>query len=492
VSTDLIENEDFGTSDLRGKVERGLGWKLVSQIFGQGTQSAMAVVLAHLLVPHDYGVAGMALVFSGFAGILTDLSLGAALVQRKVLTERDRSTVFWTTVAGGFAWAAIGIAVSPFVADFFSTPEVAPLFAVVSLGFIVNAVGQTQNALLTREMNFRSLELRQIAATVAGALMALALALAGFGPWAIVAQGLCSSAVATTLVWMLSPWRPHWVFSKESLRSLGSFGVKALFSRLLTYVNFTADNLLIGKFIGSQGLGVYTVAYNVMWLPMSRISVPLSSVFYSAFARLQNDPRRMGEIWLRVNRMTAALLAPVFLGLAVVAPDLVPVVFGERWRAAIPVLQLLSLGGIAQALQVFNGQVYQAQGRPGLLLRFMVFSTGVTFGGFAIGLHWGVVGVAASFAIARSIVLAANTTLMCRTVELPLMRTVVGYLEIVALAAVMGALVLGARHALLATGLGDGPRLAVLVVIGASTYLGLLAWRSSDLLAELRMLIRRS
>ena len=293
------------------------------------------------------------------------------------------------------------------------------------------------------------------------------------------------------LVWMLSPWRPQWVFSTESLRSLGSFGVKALFSRLLVYVNFTGDNLLIGKFIGSQALGVYTVAYNLMWLPMSRITVPLSSVLYAAFARLQNDRRRLGEIWLRVNRMTSALLAPMFLGLAVVAPDLVPVVFGERWRAAIPVLQLLSLGGIAQALQVFNGQVYQAQGRPGLFLRFMVFSTGVTFGGFALGLHWGVVGVAASFAIARTIVLAANTTLICRTLELPLVRTVVSHLEIVGLATVMGAVVLAARHALVGVGLAGGPRLAVLVVIGASTYVGLLAWRSSDLLAELRTTIRR-
>ena len=388
-------------------------------------------------------------------------------------------------------WTATGVAVSPLVADFFSTPQVGPLFAAVSVGFIVNAVGQTQNALLTREMSFRSLELRQIAATVAGAITALGLALAGFGPWAIVGQGLCTSVVSTTLVWMLSPWRPQWVYSTESLRSLGSFGVKALFSRLLVYVNFTGDNLLIGKFIGSQALGVYTVAYNLMWLPMSRITVPLSSVLYAAFARLQNDQRRLGEIWLRVNRMTSAVLAPMFLGLAVVAPDLVPVVFGERWRAAIPVLQLLSLGGIAQALQVFNGQVYQAQGRPGLFLRFMVFSTGVTFGGFALGLHWGVVGVAASFAIARTIVLAANTTLICRTLELPLARTVVSHLEIVGLATVMGAVVLAARHALVAVGLAGGPRLAVLVVIGASTYVGLLAWRSSDLLAELRTTIRR-
>lgn len=491
MATDLIEDEEFGTSDLRGKVERGLGWKLMSQIFGQGTQSAMAVVLAHLLVPRDYGVAGMALVFSGFAGILTDLSLGAALVQRKVVTEQDRSTVFWTTVAGGFVWAGVGVALSPLVAAFFSTPEVGPLFAVVSLGFIVNAVGQTQNALLIREMSFRSLELRQIAATVAGALMALALALAGFGPWAIVGQGLCASVVATILVWILSPWRPQWVFSKESLRSLGSFGVKALVSRLLAYVNFTGDNLLIGKFINSHALGVYTVAYNVMWLPMSRITAPLSSVLYAAFARLQNEPRRLGEIWLLVNRMTSALLAPLFLGMAIVAPDLVPAVFGERWRAAVPVLQLLSIGGVAQALQVFNGPVYQAQGRPGLWLRFMVFSTGITFGGFAIGLHWGVVGVAGSYAIARSIVLAVNTSLMCRTVELPLARTVVSYLEIVGLAAVMGTLVLAARHGLIDAGVARGPRLALLVAIGGATYFILLGWRSPDVLAELRRLIRR-
>lgn len=493
MATEVIENDEgeFGTEGLRGKVTRGLGWKLMSQVFGQGTQTAMSVVLAHLLLPRDYGVAGMAYVFSGYAGILTDLSLGAALVQRKVLTERDRSTVFWTTVAGGFLWAAVGIAVSPLVASFFSTPKVAPLFAAVSVGFIVTAVGQTQNALLTREMSFRALELRQIVAIVAGAIVALGLALAGFGPWAIVGQGLTTNIVSTALVWVLSPWRPQWVFSAASLRSLGSFGVKALFSRLLVYVNFTGDNLLIGKYIGSQALGVYTIAYNVMWLPLSRITVPLSSVLYAAFARLQHDPRRLGEIWIRVNRMTSALLAPTFLGLAVVAPDLVPVVFGQRWHAAIPVLQLLSLGGIAQALQVFNGQVYQAQGRPGLFLRFMVFSTGVTFGGFVIGLHWGVVGVAASFAIARTVVLCANTTLMCRTVGLRLGHTVFSYLEIVALATLMGAVVYVGRRELMHAGVSAGYRLPLLIVLGGLVYLGAVLWRSPDLIAELRTTIRR-
>jgi O-antigen/teichoic acid export membrane protein len=492
MATDAIDDiEDFGTDDLRRKVASGLGWKVTSQIFGQGTQMAMSVVLAHLLVPTDYGVAGMAFVFSGFLAILTDLSLGAALVQRKDLTERDRSTVFWLTIGGGSLCALIGVALSPFVADFFSTPEVEPMFALISLGFVVTAAGQTQNALLTRAMRFRSLEIRQIIAVVVGAIVALGLALGGFGPWTIVGQILCTNCVSTALLWVLSPWRPQRVFSRESFTSLGSFGVKALFSRLLVYINFTGDNLLVGKYLGSQSLGVYTVAYNVMWLPMSRVTAPISQVLYSAFARLQNDRRRLGEVWLRVNRMTSALLAPIFFGLAAVAPDLVPVVFGQKWRASIPILQLLSFGGVAQALQIFNGPVYQAQGRPGLFLRFMTFSTAVTFGGFVIGLHWGITGVAASYAVARTIVLGANTALICRTVELKLRRTLVSYFKIVGVAAFMAVVVYLARQQLIHYDVPAGMRLIILIPLGAIVYAGVLAWREPDLLAEVRAVRRR-
>jgi O-antigen/teichoic acid export membrane protein len=486
-----VPTSELDDSGLRAKVTRGLGWKLLSQIFGQGTNSAMAIVLAHLLSPRDFGLAGMALVFGGIAATLSDLSLGVALVQRKVLTEEDRSTVFWTTVGAGLACAAIGVAVSPLVADFFGEPEVGPLFAAVACGFAVNALGQTQSALLTREMSFRALELRQIASVVAGAGVAVGLALGGFGPWTIVGQSLCTYAVASVLVWRLSPWRPRLIFSRESLRSLGSFGMKALAGRLLVQVNINGDNLLIGRFIGSSGLGVYSVAYNVMILPMSRITTPISNVFYAAFARLQNEPLRLGDVWLRVNRMTSALLIPTFLGLVVVAPDFVPVVLGGRWHAAIPVLQLLSIGGIAQSLQVFNGPVYQAYGKPGLFLRFMLFSTSVTFGGFVVGLHWGVVGVAASFAFARWTVLAGNMWLLCRTLGLKLRRAVRNDLQIALMALAMALAVEAARRGLLQAGLTAGPRLVLLILIGMVVYLALVMRWSPDVVRELQTTLRR-
>ncbi len=302
-------SDEVDDTGLREKVTRGLGWKLLTVTIAQLSQSFVAILLAHLLLPQDFGLAGMALAFSGIATILTDLSLGAALVQRRVLTERDRSTVFWTTAAGGVLWCLVGIGISPLVADFFREPKVAPLFAAVSVGFLFTALAQTQTALLTREMRFRSLQLRQIAATLVGAVVAVALALAGAGPWAIIAQLLCTYGISTVLLWTVSPWRPQFVFSRESFRTLGSFGVKSLLSKLLLYINLNGDNLLIGRFLGTEALGIYAVAYNVMLLPMSRVTMPIRDVFYAAFARLQHDPRRLGDAWLRVNRLASALRA---------------------------------------------------------------------------------------------------------------------------------------------------------------------------------------
>lgn len=489
ISADTI-GSDLDAGGLRDKVRRGLGWKLATFLVGQGTQSLVAILLAHLLLPRDFGVAGMAIAFSGLAAVFADLGLGLALIQKKTVSEEDRSTVFWINVGAGAALTLLGVALSPVVAAFFSTPRVLPLFAVLSSSFVIAALGQTQAALLTREMSFRSLELRTIAATLVGAAASVSLAVTGFGPWAIIAQVICTSAASTLMLWTVSPWRPRFAFSRDSFRTLGSFGVKTLLIRVFLYVNLNGDNLLIGRYIGSVALGVYAVAYNVMLLPTSRITAPVRDVLYAAFVRLQDEPRRMGEVWLRVNSLTASLLVPAFLGLAVTAPDFVPVVLGRRWDAAVPVLQFLSLGGVAQSLQAFNGQVYQALGLPGLFLRFMFFSTGVTFSAFVIGLHWGVSGVAASFAAARTIVLLANTVQLSRLVELGLWRTVRSYLAVIGRAGVMAGAAYVGRLALVDAGLGPGPRLVLVAVGGAAFYLALTVIAAPELVRDLRSSLR--
>jgi len=490
IATDAV-GSDLRPEGLRSKVRSGLSWKLMTFLFGQCTQSAVSILLAHLLVPRDFGLAGMAIAFSSLAATFADLGLGTALIQKKTLSEEDRSTVFWINVSGGAALTLVGVAVSPLVAAFFSNSQVMPLFAVLSSSFLISALGQTQAALLTREMSYRSLELRTIVATLVGAAAAVALALGGFGAWAIIGQVICTSGASTLLLWTVSPWRPSTrAFSRNSFRTLGSFGFKTLMIRMFLYVNLNGDNLLIGRYLGSAALGVYAVAYNLLLLPSSRITAPVRDVLYSAFVRLQDEPRRMGEAWLRINSINASLLAPAFLGMIVVAPDLVPVVLGQKWHAAVSVLQFLSVAGVAQSFVAFNGQVYQALGLPGYFLRFMYFSTAVTFSAFVVGLHWGVPGVAASFAVARTIVLVANTLHMERLISLGLWRTFRSYLAVILRAGVMAAAVFLARRALVDLGMPAGARLAVVTLGGVVVYFAVTALTAPGLVRDLRSGLR--
>jgi O-antigen/teichoic acid export membrane protein len=476
---------------LRQQVVSGVGWKIATVAVVQVTRIVVGVILARLLVPRDFGLASMALLFVGVASVFTDLSFGQALIARRTITENDRSTAFWTTLAAGALCCGGAVAAAPLVADFFSTPAVRPLFAVTSILFLITSFSSTQIALLTRELRFRSLQLREMAGTVLGGVVGVVLAFAGLGAWAIVVQALTAEAVSLVLVWRFSSWRPSATWSAESFRRLGGFAGKTSGARVLGYVNLNADNFLIARFLGATPLGVYSVAYNVMFAPLARLAAPIQQVLFPAFARIAADRPRAGGAWLRGSRIVAAITVPAFVGLAVVAPDFVPVVLGHRWHKAIPVLQLLCIAGLAQTLQTLNHSMLQALDRAGALLAFMIFSATLTVSAFAIGLHWGVVGVAAGFAVARTTVLPVFTTIVSRAAEIGVLAFVGAVRPVLEVSAAMGALTLGLRLGLEHAGAPAGLRLAAVVAFGAAAYLPLLAWRETDLVREVWALIRR-
>lgn len=480
-----------GDDGLRRKIVTGVSWKLGGQVVQQCTSTAVALVLVRLLSPSDFGIAAMALAFTGLALLLTDVALSATLIQRPSITQADCSTAFWTTLGAGAVVSLAGIALAPLVASFFSTPDVEALFAVAWGGAFISALGMTQSALLTREMDFRGIELRDMAATAASGGLALVLAALGAGAWALVAYSLAFSATSTLLVWRLSPWRPTWEISRESLRRLAPFGLKVSASRLLGYLNLNADNILVGRYLGTTALGSYAVAYNVVYLPTARLTQPIQDVLFAGLSRLQEDPARLGRAWLRGNALIVTVAAPAFLGMAVVAPDFVPVVLGDRWSDAVPVLQLLSLAGIAQALTALNWSAMQAVGQAGALLRFMVFSTALTVAGFVTGLVWGIAGVAGMFAASRFVVAVCFAWLVGRAVAVPLRAFVRAQLPALVLGASMAAVVLVARLGLLETSLPAAARLVVLVALGIAVYAALVMWRAPALVAELRGLRRR-
>jgi O-antigen/teichoic acid export membrane protein len=473
---------------LRPQILRGVAWKGGSQIFGYVTRFVVAAILAHLLSPHDYGLAAMVLAFSALVYLFSDLSFGTALIQRREITEADRSTVFWTSVASGILFTLIGLAAAGPIASFYGEPEVEPLFAALSVTFVIAALSSTQLSLLTREMDFRTLELREIAATLVAGACGITAALAGLGAWALILQQVAASLTSTVLLWICSSWRPHFRFSLASLRDLGSFSANVFGARLLFYANRNVDNILIGRFLGPAALGAYAIAYNLMLIPLSQISIPLQDVLFPAFSRMQHEVERIKAGWLRANLVVGSITIPAMVGLVLVADDFVAVVLGDQWDSAVPVLQILAWVGLLQSLQGLNGSVLRALDRTGTLLRYSIVAVVATTGAVIVGLPSGIVGVAAAYAVVSTVVEPFYTWLTTRALGASLWEAVRLYGGVAQAVVLMAACVLLVKLALGAAGAGPFVTLVATVGVGIAVYLPAIRWREPQLVRELRSL----
>ncbi len=479
------------SDSIGSRILSGLAWKAGSQVTLQITRMLVALTLARLLAPDQWGVAAMALVFSGFVIVFTDNALGTALIQRRELLPGDRSTVFWINAGVGLLLMLVGVAISGPLADFYDEPQVRLLFVVLSVSFLVNSLGTTQAALLVRDMEFRLLELRLIIATVAGAVVAIVVALKGFGAWAIVTQQLTEAVISTVLLWRFSPWHPSATFSVDSIRRLGRFAGNVFAENLLYQGGRSGVYLMVGRFLGAASLGTYALATNVILTPFSRIGAPLQQIFLPAFSTMQDDPSRMAAMWIRVTRLVAAVAAPALVGLIIIAPDFVNVVLGPRWSAATPVIQILALVGLIQALQTLNGEILLAMNRSGTLLRFTILWFAATLAAVAVGLHWGLLGVATCYAVATVLVELVRAHLAAHVLGITVWRFVRSLAGVAQATVAMGALVLLARAVLVAGDIPPAARLPLLVAIGGLVYVPLCAWRAPEVAAEIRAVIAR-
>jgi O-antigen/teichoic acid export membrane protein len=345
--------------------------------------------------------------------------------------------------------------------------------------------------LLVREMQFRRLELGQMAATVVGAGVGITIALADFGAWAIVAQQLAEAVTLTALLFFLAPWRPSATYSVASLRRLGGFAGNVFGENLLYQAGRNLSSLLIGRFLGAASLGAYALATNVIMVPFSRIAAPLQQVFFPAFSQMNDDRERLAEVWIRATRLVGVISIPSLVGLVIVAPDFVEVVLGPRWSDATPVIQILAWVGIIQSLQTLSGEVLLALNRAGTLLRFTMLWFVGSVGSFALGLQWGIVGVAACYAASTTLIEPVRTYLTSRALGISPWTFVRAFTGVAQATALMAATLLATRAALLESGLPTYARLVLLVVVGGIAYVAGSLWRAPEVTREIKGAIGR-
>lgn len=379
--------------ELKEKVVKGTSWNIVSQISVQILSLGVTVVLARLLNPDDFGIVALSDVFLGFAYLFADLGMGAAIIQRQKIDDDYLSTSFWVSIVTGTGIALIFCAAAPFIAAFYGREVLKYIVVASSVGFLLGSLTSVHTALLTKRLEFNKLALISITSRVISGIGSIALATLGFGVWSLVFGLLIARVFLIPVIWSIVTWRPRLIFRKKSFYDMFGFSSNLLAFNFFNYFARNFDNLIIGKVLGAQILGYYSMAYSAMLKPLQYISWSVGNVLFPALSSMQDDKERVRSVYLRVVRSISLLTFPMMFGLMVVSKEFVLTFYGVKWAPVILPLQLLCVIGAIQSIGATAGTIFVSQGRSDLQLKWGVFASIVYITAFLIGVRWGLIGL---------------------------------------------------------------------------------------------------
>ena len=374
--------------NLRKKTLVGSIWMMFERFGYLSIQFLSNLVLARLLMPDDFGAIGIMMVFITLSNVFIDSGFSASLIQKKEITEQDKSTVFFTNLTlSVIVYVSLFIA-SPWIADYFHIAQLRSLFRVLGVVLLIDAFCAIQNTMLTREMNFKRLTQIKLAAIIIAASVAIYLAYKGFGIWALIVQYILYSTIRTISTWMISKWHPIISFSKESFKTLFGFGSKLLLQSFVAqlYVNF--QQILIGRFYTPADLGYYSQARQFQQIPTGTVTQVVNAVAFPAYAKLQDDREQLRLMFRQNVQIVAFLNTSIMVLLATIAQPLIILLYSSKWIGSIYYFQFLCIGfGILLAVHECSLSVLKAVGRSDYVLRLEIIKKifGVIF--IIIGLN---------------------------------------------------------------------------------------------------------
>ncbi|MEL6137845.1 MAG: lipopolysaccharide biosynthesis protein [Cyanobacteria bacterium J06628_6] len=407
-------------TQLKRAAVKGALWAAIQNWGSQASSLVVFFVLARLLQPEAFGLVALANGCLAFMQIFLEQGFAQALIQRRTLEPEHLDTAFWTNVAIGVVGSGLSFGVAGWIAAGFSQPQLAPILRGFSLIFLVVSLRGTQQALLERQFNYKAIAARSIFGIVAGGAVGIGMAVTGWGAWSLVGQQLISRTVGTLVLWMASDWRPRLRFSWPHFQQLFDFGSSLLAVGFVGFFNTRINDFLIGYFLGPVALGYYTIAYRVLQVSTQLLVRTTSSVALPTFSRLSHDLPRFRLAFCSVTRLTSAIAFPLFIGIGVLAPQLVLLLFGQTWLPAVPIVRLLAISGMMRSISFFKSSVLIAIGQPIWTVRLKLLSVVVNLAGFAITYRWGLLAVTAAIVVRGLVVFPIGQWVISRLIALSL------------------------------------------------------------------------
>jgi O-antigen/teichoic acid export membrane protein len=389
--------------ELKSKALRGGLAKVCVQSINFLVRLSFLIILSRLLNPADFGLIAMVTAVTGLYGLFTSAGLADAAIQTIDISHRQVSALFWCNLLVGVLLSLICLTTAPIIAAFYQEPRLFWVTIVMAAGFVITAAGTQHNAILQRQLRYFSLALIEGFSEVLGVVAGIAMAVSGYGYWALVGTPIITQTTSTACLWLTTAWIPERPRRTTGLHSLLYFGGTITLNGLIVYVAYNFEKILLGRFWGADALGIYGRAYQLVNIPTQNFNSAVGGVAFSALSRLQGDHARLKKYFLNGYALVLALTTPTTIFCMIFADDLVAVILGPKWMSAALILRLL-----APTILIFGminplGWLLFAVGLQGRSLRIAIVIAPLVITAYIIGLPYGPSGVALAYSGAMTL-----------------------------------------------------------------------------------------
>ncbi|MBQ2419568.1 MAG: lipopolysaccharide biosynthesis protein [Alistipes sp.] len=476
---------------LRDKVTVGVAWSVAEKIGSMLMQMVVSIVVARLLMPEDFGVLAILTFFTALMAVVVDSGFSQTLIRKTEPTESDYKSVFVFNVVTSLVLYAVMTALSPAIAAYYNLPVISKIAPVLFLLLPVNALTVIQNTIFARQFRFATLSRINFASATIAGVTAITMAWCGFGVWSLVAQRLAQVTVKAVLLWWRGDWRCKGRFDFSALRAMSGFSFRLMGTDIISYLYNNIAQLFIGKMHSATTLGYYNQAQKLKELPVTSVVQSFQSVTYPALANVKGDKQKFADSYLRVLAITAAVIAPVMVGMVAVADDMFMLMLGQRWMPTVPYFKILSLAGLFYPISMIAYNVLKVAGDGGVILRLEIIKKAIMTIILVLAIPHSVTAIAWGMVVMAVVELMLNALYSLRFAELKAFDLVCTLLPIALLTTAMYFAVRVVGYYTVDFGLFA--RFMLQIAVGVATYLlGALIFRMKflkDILQSVKRII---
>lgn len=469
-----VNAERASSIELTQKTVKGVLWSLLSFAGSKGITFLATMVLARLLAPEDFGLMALGLVAIGYLETFGSLGVGNFVIYKQGEEEKTANLAFTLGLTVNAILALGGFLLAPWIANFFNQPALTDILRALSLTLLLMRLGSIHEARLKKSLHFRRTFYPELGKTLTKAIVSIGLAWSGFGVWSLVAGQIAGSIVLSAIYWLVTDWRPHLVWDWAVSKGMLGYSAQIVLVEIMGMVQNNIDYLIIGKRLGSEPLGYYTMAFRIPELLIVNMCVLVSNALFPAYSQLQADRDGLKKGFLVTLQYVSLYTIPVGIGLSVLSAAFIPLAFGNKWQTAIPLMQALAIYALFYSLSFNAGDVYKAIGRPDILNKLSVFQLLIIVPLLLLASGYGILYVALAQVVSSAVLMLVKLLVIKRLIGLRL-ADVLSALR----PAAFGGLIMLAVLAVLNSLLGNASawvRVLILPLAGGLVYLTAI-WR---------------